>query len=139
MKIRHALAPLAVTLALAGCAGTEAPVSTGTRGADPGRVGSGPIGMDLPERETSPYAGFSADEQAYLQNLDNAGVHYSSEEAAVDVARKACELLDTGQMSPMDIGLMAVEDGGYSYEDAGAIVGSAIGAVCPEHMDLIPG
>jgi hypothetical protein len=70
-------------------------------------------------------------EQAYLDNLDDGGIEYSTEAAAVNVGYGICDALDEGY-DVYDVGAIAME-AGYSAGDAGWIIGSAVAAFCPRY------
>lgn len=70
------------------------------------------------------------EEDLYIQVLDEEGIYYSSEDAAVQAGRAICEYLRAGG-SLVDAATIAMTDGGYSAYDAGYIVGAASSALCP--------
>jgi len=69
---------------------------------------------------------------AYIVTLDEYGIHYSSEPAAIAAGLAVCDQLDRA------ISLTTVMRGfikaGYSRDDAEIIVGAAMGAYCPRHL-----
>lgn len=54
-----------------------------------------------------------------------------SRSTAVDLGKSICDALDAGA-SIIDVGEVAVSNG-FSYSDAGYIVGASIGAFCPQY------
>lgn len=80
------------------------------------------------------------EEVAYVMALDDEGIAYSSEDAALAVGYSTCDALDKGATFPMLIrnGVLG-SHGYYSAGDVGYITGAAIGAFCPEYEALITG
>jgi hypothetical protein len=70
------------------------------------------------------------EEAVYIQVLDDEGIYYSSEDAAIKAGWAVCDFLEAGG-SFLDAADIAMSDGGYSPYDAGYIVGAAEGALCP--------
>jgi hypothetical protein len=125
-----ALVTLVVVIVLGAVSGGERLVS-GT----PGAAGSAVTGV-LAEPSTgpapaadTPVSGLSFEEELYLRVLDEGGISYSTERAAVAAGHSICEFLAAGGtwVQAADI---AMDSGGYSAHDSGYIVGAATGSLC---------
>lgn len=127
-----AVLSLAAALLLTACGGAEDTERHGLVGDDAAIAESV---ESVPAPAPAPPPAMPSDEELYVATLDIQGVYYSAPDAAVAAGRAACDSLDAG-MSFYAVGMSAV-GAGYSPEDAGYIVGAAIGAFCPEHEDLI--
>lgn len=77
-------------------------------------------------------------ERIYIDVLDDEGIYYSSEDAALNYGYVVCKALDNGATFPMIV-RSGVQQGVYSAYQVGYITGAAIGAFCPEHADAITG
>lgn len=75
------------------------------------------------------------DEIAYITVLDEQGIYYSSEDAAIALGYGTCSALDAGATVPMVI-MAGIDgaDGFYSDYEVGYITGAAIAAFCPEYL-----
>lgn len=83
----------------------------------------------------------SSSDRAYLETIEEAGVYLDRDEAML-VGGVVCEFLDDGgdpyaliaglAMNPYDRPIPTV-----SNEDLPSVMGAAIGALCPRHMELI--
>ena len=79
-------------------------------------------------------------EKAYIATLDKMGVPYSSEADAVEMGTAVCEVLDLG-VTVDEFFLEAAQLPGMTEETAGhlgVVVGAAVPAFCPEHLDQLP-
>jgi hypothetical protein len=85
-----------------------------------------PIGLAAQARADTP------GDVAYLTTLDQFGVRYGSEDAAIALGHSVCDGLGAGIL-PRRVALL-VADGGYSVDDARTIVGASIGAYCDKYM-----
>jgi hypothetical protein len=74
-------------------------------------------------------------DSAYLSTLDQYGVYYSSESAAVTVGYSVCNAFDDGASFGL-VQRTAVR-AGMTDVDAAYTIGAAIGAYCPEHADVL--
>lgn len=73
---------------------------------------------------------------AYLSTLDQFGVTYSSEPAAIALGQGVCEVLDDG-ITPRRVDWVVADAGGYSPRDAEIIVGAAVGSYCQHHAGAL--
>lgn len=78
-----------------------------------------------------------AEDYAYIRTLDQFGIYYSSEPAAIAAGESVCDALDAG-LTVDEIGGIAVNEG-VGARDAYIIIGAAIGSYCDEHSHLIEG
>ena len=122
-------------LCLAGCANDapEAAVPTETPAAT--TTSSAPVGPSVP---TGPDA--VAADDLFIAGLDSGAVEYTDPETMKILGRGICAELQQGQ--PVIAEVDAVTTGSRGKWDesaAGAIVGTAIGAYCPEFRALLPG
>ena len=79
-------------------------------------------------------------EGAYIATLSKMGVPYSSEAEAVEIGKDICQVLDLG-VTVDELFLEAAQLPGMTEETAGhlgALVGAAVPAFCPEHIDQLP-
>lgn len=119
MKTKIALALLAAGL-LAGCTPDAAPASA-------------PAPAAAPEPAPAPTP-LSPDEQ-YIAMLQMGQIAYSTDDAAIDTGHAICAAFDAGN-TLLAVGSVLSSNGGYSGEDSGYIIGSAVGAYCPEHESV---
>lgn len=70
----------------------------------------------------------------FLAALDRAGVPYKNGAVAVQVAKKACELMDQGHSKAAVIQSVTSENGGFTVSDATSFTTSAVNAYCPQHI-----
>lgn len=82
----------------------------------------------------------TVNELAYISTLDEQGIYYSSEDAAINVGYAVCNGLDAGMpvTSVINTGLRATR-GMYSPYEVGFITGAAIAAFCPEYLPAATG
>lgn len=75
------------------------------------------------------------DELAYIMALDEEGIYYSSEDAAIELGYGTCSALDNGASVDMVV-LAGIDgaDGFYSDYEVGYLTGAAIAAFCPEYL-----
>ncbi len=79
-------------------------------------------------------------EVAYLATLNQHGVYYLSDAAAIRGGRAVCDYLDAAvpylglDAALWDAGQIAVDAGGYSLGDSARIVGAAVGSFCPAYL-----
>lgn len=80
------------------------------------------------------------EELAFISVLDDEGIYYSSEDAALTVGYGICDAFDSGASfwQVVAAGVSATE-GGYSAGDVGFITGVSVGAFCPEYAYIIEG
>lgn len=72
---------------------------------------------------------------AYISVLDDHGVYYSSEQAAINTAHAICDAFDAG-VSFRQV-LHAAIRAGMRQTDAANEIGAAIGIYCGEHADVL--
>lgn len=72
---------------------------------------------------------------AYISVLDDHGVYYSSEQAAIDTAHAICDAFDAGASFRQV--LHAAVLAGMRQTDAASEIGAAIGIYCSEHADVL--
>jgi hypothetical protein len=75
------------------------------------------------------------EDAAYISVLDDFGVYYSSEQAAIDTAYSICAAFDAG--ASFRRVLHAALAAGFTQTDAASEIGAAIGIYCIEHADLL--
>lgn len=75
------------------------------------------------------------DDQAYISVLDDNGVYYSSEQAAIDTAHAICNAFDAGRSFRQV--LHAAVTGGFTQTDAASEIGAAIGIYCAENAYVL--
>lgn len=117
---------LGLAILLTGCGGGQQPVADA--------IEVQPHTIDL---ETATPEPMSTDD-IYIATLDVAGIYYSTEEAAIAAGHAICNGFDAG-LSLVQVGLTAVREGGYTVDEAGTIIGVAVGAYCPEHEGVFEG
>jgi hypothetical protein len=92
-----------------------------------------------PEPTTVPLAGQGEiNDASYIATLDMLGVHYSSTEGAIRLAKTVCSNFESG-MDGLTATMAIVASGMYSTQQAGAMVGAATATYCPEYEHLITG
>jgi Protein of unknown function (DUF732) len=69
-----------------------------------------------------------------LSALDQAGVPYKNGAVAVQVGKKACELMDQGHPEADVIQSVAAENAGFTVSNATTFTTSAVNAYCPQHI-----
>jgi hypothetical protein len=74
-------------------------------------------------------------DRAYIATLDEFGVYYSSERAAIDTAYSMCAAFDAGLS--FNRVLNAAVAGGFTVNTAASEIGAAIGIYCSEHANLL--
>jgi hypothetical protein len=72
---------------------------------------------------------------AYISVLDDNGVYYSTEQAAIDTAHAMCNAFDGGASFRQV--LQAAMLAGMRQTDAANEIGAAIGIYCAQHADLL--
>lgn len=81
----------------------------------------------------------SSPQGVYINLLDNSGVYYSSESAAVTVAEGICEALidDPDIMTGLRQAELLQEYGDYNEDDSYTIVTSAVVAYCDDEVGYV--
>jgi Protein of unknown function (DUF732) len=71
-----------------------------------------------------------ADEDSYIAELDERGVPYTSRSAAIHFGNVICQRLEAD--TPFDTVANMITSGGfYTSKEAGLLIGSAVGGLCP--------
>ncbi|TCJ70790.1 UNVERIFIED_ORG: uncharacterized protein DUF732 [Dietzia maris] len=92
-----------------------------------------------PEPTSVPLADEDAvNDASFVSTLDMLGVHYSSTEGAIRLAKTVCSNFESG-MDGLTSTMAIVASGMYTSQQAGAMVGAATAIYCPEYEHLIPG
>lgn len=79
------------------------------------------------------------DVQRYLDLLHERGITAGNGDGTlVQVGQEICDLIEVGR-TPLSVAMQVYRetDSTISAEDAGYIVGAAIGGLCPEYLSLI--
>lgn len=123
MRIRYAAASVAAlgALFLTGCGPESTPTPTATSAVQLDRT--------VPSNAHPAYAGTVY--ETYLETLDAEGVGYSSDTAAVNVAKAICDVarsLGADGVEPVLQSLM--KDGGYTITEAYVIADAAVPETC---------
>jgi len=84
-----------------------------------------------PTPEPSPVEDITGDD-LYIALLDLGEIYYSSPGAAIEAGQAVCDALDEGN-SLMAIGTVIADSGGYTFDEAGYIIGSAVQSYCTEY------
>jgi hypothetical protein len=95
-----------------------------------------PIGLAAaPAAEATP-----RQDTAYIRTLDQFRVPYTRADSAVELGQTVCAALDAdADIVDVAVDIMVGSRGVYTVEDAGHIIGAAIGVYCSEHADLVIG
>jgi hypothetical protein len=72
---------------------------------------------------------------AYISVLDDHGIYYSSEQAAIDTAHAICDAFDAGASFRQVLRTAVLA--GMRQMDAANEIGAAIGIYCAEHADVL--
>lgn len=70
----------------------------------------------------------------FLAALARAGVPYKSGPVAIQVGKKACQLMDEGHSQAAVIQSVASENAGFTVSDATNFTTSAVSVYCPQHL-----
>ncbi|OBG93964.1 hypothetical protein A5697_03115 [Mycobacterium sp. E3251] len=71
---------------------------------------------------------------SFLAALDQAGVPYKNGAVAIQVGKKACELMDQGHSKAAVIQSVSSENAGFTVSQATSFTTSAVNAYCPQHI-----
>lgn len=74
---------------------------------------------------------------AYLSTLDHFAVPYSTEGAVIDAGHAICDAFDSG-LTFRRVGAIAMSSG-FTAEDAGHLIGAAVGSYCDQYIPLLRG
>jgi hypothetical protein len=78
-----------------------------------------------------------ADADSYIATLDVMGVPYRNRSAAIQFGEVICHALEGG--TPFDtLVTMTTSDGYYSTYQARALIGAAVGGLCPQEEASVP-
>jgi Protein of unknown function (DUF732) len=75
-------------------------------------------------------------DEVFIARLDEYGVEYSSRQEAIGYGLMVCMEIDLGG-TPLEISSTLTSQAGWPAAVAGAIVGSAVAAYCPQHGHLL--
>jgi Protein of unknown function (DUF732) len=86
------------------------------------------------------FAGFltapaHADQWSYVSELDSKGVYYQNILEIIDTGKAVCHYLRSDY--DIDGVFDSVHSIGYSYTEAGAIVGAAVLEMCPDQKSVV--
>ncbi len=76
--------------------------------------------------------GHGIPETAYLLTLDDGGIYYITDEAALELGYAVCDFLDSGG-STLEAAITIEDSTDYTPYESGYITGVAIGSFCPEY------
>jgi hypothetical protein len=71
-------------------------------------------------------------DQAFLADLDNAGIHYSDPDQAIAAGKTVCSLKDTGMTDDDVVTNLTQQNPGFAQEKAAAFVTIATNDYCPQ-------
>ncbi len=93
--------------------------------------------LGLAALATSGSAGafYSADD-AFLADIENAGIAFDDPDAAVSGAHAVCDALDEGY-APEDIAVEILSVNDITVKQAAQIVVASVGAYCPDNYELL--
>ncbi|ORA22736.1 DUF732 domain-containing protein [Mycobacterium angelicum] len=78
-----------------------------------------------------------ADEDSYIATLDVMGVPYRNRSAAIQFGNVLCRELESGTPFGALVDL-TTSDGYYSAYQAKALIGAAVGGLCPQEQASVP-
>lgn len=70
----------------------------------------------------------------FLSALDKAGIPYQSGPTAISIGKKACDLMDQGQLKANVIQDVSASNPGLSMPDAARFTTIATSVYCPQHL-----
>lgn len=79
-------------------------------------------------------AGSSGSDASFLTALNKAGITYESPATAVQVGKRACELMDEGHAQVDVIDNVSSSNPGFSVDGAAQFTMIAASAYCPHHL-----
>ncbi len=79
-------------------------------------------------------AGNSGSETSFLAALNKAGITYRSPATAVEVGKRACELMDQGNPQVDVIKNVSSSNPGFTVDGAAQFTMIAASAYCPQHL-----
>ena len=134
--MRRLLAAGACAVALAGCAPSDPPADPPATSEDPTTEQSTPA-VAGPAVPTG--ADAVAADDLFVAGLRAGAVDFADSETMVILGRGICAELQQGAPVIAEVDAVTTGSGGkWDQGAAGAIVGSAIGAYCPEFRALLP-
>ena len=143
-KMRNTIKKIALTVTAVAAIGGLAACGESAEAGKPANTASAPTQQLNPDEPLTQEQLEQIDpeirEKAYLDTLTEMGVPYSTEAEAVEMGTAVCEVLDLG-VTVDEFFLEAVQLPGMTEETAshlGALVGAAVPAFCPEHLDQLP-
>lgn len=79
-------------------------------------------------------AGNSGSDPSFLAALNKAGITYQSPATAVEVGKRACELMDQGNPQVDVIKNVSSSNPGFTVDGAAQFTMIAASAYCPQHL-----
>lgn len=141
--MRRLLAAGACALALAGCAPADPPAETPPTSGDSTTPEPTTTAPSTPAGPAGPPVPTGADAVAaddlFVAGLQAGAVEFADPETMIILGRGICAELQQGAPVIAEVDAVTTgSDGKWDQGAAGAIVGSAIGAYCPEFRALLP-
>ena len=91
------------------------------------------VGFAAPA-QADPETGASGSDASFLAALDKAGITYQSGAVAVQVGKRACELMDQGHPEIDVIKDVSSSNPGFTVDGAAKFTMIAASAYCPQHL-----
>lgn len=91
------------------------------------------VGIAAPA-QADPGANVSGSDASFLAALDKAGITYQSGPVAVQVGKRACELMDQGHPEIDVIQNVSSSNPGFTVDGAAKFTMIAASAYCPQHL-----
>jgi hypothetical protein len=91
------------------------------------------IGLAVPAH-ADPAGNASGSDASFLTALKQAGITYQDPNVAIDVARRACQLMDQGNSEADVIKNVSTSNPGFTMDGAGQFTMIAASAFCPQHL-----
>jgi hypothetical protein len=91
------------------------------------------IGLAAPAH-ADPAGNASGIDASFLAALKQAGITYQNPNVAIDVGRRACQLMDQGNSESDVIKNVSSSNPGFTMDGAGQFTMIAASAYCPQHL-----
>ncbi|HTX94460.1 MAG TPA: DUF732 domain-containing protein [Mycobacterium sp.] len=91
------------------------------------------VGMATPA-QADPESSTSGPDANFLAALDKAGITYQNPAVAVDVGKRACQLMDQGNPEIDVIKNVSASNPGFTVDGAAKFTMIAASAYCPQHL-----
>lgn len=91
------------------------------------------IGLAAPAH-ADPAGNAAGMDASFLAALKQAGITYQSPDVAIDIGRRACQLMDQGDSQADVIKNVSSSNPGFSMDGAGQFTMIAASAYCPQHL-----